>query len=271
MEKRENVGTHTYNRQVQEIVAFRTTRQVGPAGPRFEFSRLSKEDEGTYACVARNEAGEAEERVQVIVLEEDELYPEPEEGRYPGGQDRYPGGQDRYPGGQDRYPGGQDRYPGGQDRYPGGQDRYPEGQNPGLAVSGEGQVISEETAVPVGGTIQLECLAVGDAAQLRAYWRRTDGRRMAARHYQQDGILFLVQLEKEDEGDYTCEVVDNRGTVVYEIKKQIILKCEYLVYVALLQILTFLVWIRVSILLFILMWIRIQIYFLFMFTRSFLS
>lgn len=180
---------------------------MGSASPRFEIARLTKEDEGTYACVARNEAGEAEERVQIIVLEEDELYPEPEEGRYPGGQDRYPGGQDRYPGGQGRYPGGQDRLP--------------------SPVGGEGQVIGDEMAVQVGGTIRLECLAVGDLANLRAQWKRSDGRRLAARHYQAEGTLFLVQVEKEDEGDYTCEVVDNRGSVIYEIKKQILLKCEF--------------------------------------------
>ena len=150
--------------------------------------------------MARNEAGEAEERVQIIVLEEDEVYPEQEEGRYPGGQDRYPGGQDRYPGGQDRLP---------------------------SPVGGEGQVMGDEMAVQVGGTIRLECLAVGDLANLRAQWKRSDGRRLAARHYQAEGTLFLVQVEKEDEGDYTCEVVDNRGTVIYEIKKQILLKCKW--------------------------------------------
>ena len=189
---------------------------MGPNAPRYEIERLSKEDEGTYACVARNEAGEAEERVQIIVLEENEFYPEPEEGRYPGGQDPYPGEQDRYP------PGGQDRYPDGQDPYPGGQDRYP-----GIS-GGEGQSMNEEIPVSVGGTIRLECLAVGSLANLYAQWKRTDGQRLAARHYQRDGTLFLVQVEKEDEGEYTCEVVDNRGTVVYEIKKQIFLKCKYI-------------------------------------------
>ena len=194
----------------------RTTRQVGTSSPRYEVSRLSKEDEGTYACVARNEAGEAEERVQIIVLEEDEFYPEPVEGLYP------PGGQDRYPPGgqQDRYPPGgqQDRYP------PGGQSRYP----PSGPLSGEGQYMEEEMFVEVGGTIRLECLAVGDMANLYAQWKRSDGRRMPTRHYQADGTLFLVTVEKEDEGDYTCEVVDNRGTVVYELKKQILLKCRFI-------------------------------------------
>ena len=46
-------------------------RQLGSSSPVLQVFQVSKEDEGTYACVAENIAGETEERVQVIVTEDD--------------------------------------------------------------------------------------------------------------------------------------------------------------------------------------------------------
>ena len=49
----------------------RSMKTVGTSSPVLQFNRVSKNDEGTYACVANNIAGETEERVQVIVTEDD--------------------------------------------------------------------------------------------------------------------------------------------------------------------------------------------------------
>ena len=240
-------------RNAFNLLFFRTTRQVGTSSPVYEISRLTKEDEGTYACVARNIAGETEERVQIIVLEEDEFYSYPDQsgGQYPGQNGgRYPdqsGGRypdqngERYPDqNEGRYPdqnegrfpdqsGG--RYPDqNEGRYPdqsGG--RYPdqnEGRYPDQSGEPGGLPLLDNQPVSVGANIRLECMTVGEGASFSGQWKRADGRRFPTRHYQSQGILNLVRVDADDEGVYVCEVVDNRGSVVYEVRKEIILICK---------------------------------------------
>ena len=50
---------------------------LGVSSPTVVLEDLDKEDEGTYACLARNEAGEREGRLQVIVTEYDDYEPPP--------------------------------------------------------------------------------------------------------------------------------------------------------------------------------------------------
>ena len=170
-----------------------TTRQLAVSSPVYQVNRLSKEDEGTYACVARNAAGETEERVQIIVLEEDEYFPYPDEGgRYPDNS----GG-----------------------RYPDNSGVFPPDETGGSSFA-------DNTPVTAGSNLRLDCLSVGDGAGLTGQWRRADGRRFPTRHYQQKGVLHLMDVDEDDEGTYLCQVVDNRGTVVYEIQKIITLICK---------------------------------------------
>ena len=44
------------------------------SSPVFIIERLTKEDEGTYSCLATNEAGQVEERLQVLVSDNQELH-----------------------------------------------------------------------------------------------------------------------------------------------------------------------------------------------------
>jgi len=125
------------------------SRQVGSSSPTYEISSVTKQDEGTYACVATNAAGEMEERLQVIVSEDEEYM---QEGGYQGGRgnqgDRYPNQNqgDRYPNQNqgDRYPNQNqgDRYPNQNqgDRYPNQNQggRYPE-ENPGVRFPEDNQ------------------------------------------------------------------------------------------------------------------------------------
>jgi len=234
-----------------------TTRQLGVSSPTFEISQLTKEDEGTYACVARNAAGETEERVQIIVLEEGEVLPYPDNsGRYPDNSGRYPDNSGRYPDNSGRYPDNTGRYPDNSGRYPDSSGRYPDnsgrnpdnsgrypdntgrypdnsGRNPdnagrypdnsGIRYPEEESSIplTDDTPATTGSNIKLECLTVGESAQLQATWKRGDGARFPTRHFQQNGILFLMSVDEYDEGNYVCEVTDNRGVVVYEIEKMI--------------------------------------------------
>ena len=64
--------------------------------PTLDISAVSSDDEGTYSCVASNLAGQAEERLQVIVSQDDysglPSYPEDNRGGRPPG----PAGQNVY-------------------------------------------------------------------------------------------------------------------------------------------------------------------------------
>ena len=199
----------------------RKTRQVGTSSPNFEISSLSKEDEGTYACVARNLAGETEERVQIIVLEEDEFYPYPDQSGGP-----YPDQNDgRYP---DQSVG---RYPDpSEGRYPDpSEGRYPDqsgGRYPDQSREPVGSSLVESLPANVGASITYECLTVGSATEFAGQWKRADGRRFPTRHYQTQGVLYLVQVDADDEGDYICEAVDRSGVVIYEITRNLVIKCK---------------------------------------------
>ena len=144
--------------------------------------------------MARNAAGETEERVQIIVLDKDEyasypnLYPESAPAdRYPEtGPGRYPDANSgRYPD-YSRYPDSNTgRYP---DRNSG---RYPDtsqGRNPDPYTAGNrspdrsdypsnlggGQLAGERVTPTSGSTITLECLTFSNVGQMTATWRRQD-------------------------------------------------------------------------------------------------
>ena len=51
----------------------RSAKSLGVNSPLLQINRVTKDDEGTYSCLATNTAGEREERVQVIVTEEGSL------------------------------------------------------------------------------------------------------------------------------------------------------------------------------------------------------
>ena len=48
----------------------RTTKTLRQSSPVLQINRVTKDDEGTYSCIATNTAGEREERIQVIVNED---------------------------------------------------------------------------------------------------------------------------------------------------------------------------------------------------------
>ena len=64
----------------------RTMRDLGTSSPTFTIERLTKEDEGTYSCLASNEAGQTEERLQVMVTDREEYVQMPGQQQPP----RYP-------------------------------------------------------------------------------------------------------------------------------------------------------------------------------------
>ena len=198
---------------------------------------LTKEDEGTYACVASNVAGQSEERVQIIVMEPEEYFAYPQNGGGGGGQE-YPTGAEnnnRYPGGgSGRYPGqvdGSGRYPTNQ--YPDSSGRYPDngdGRYPGSSDNGGQQQGPSLDVISTtkGANVEFDCRVVGSAANaVTGQWRRADGARLPTRHYQNNGILNLVDVDENDVGKYICDLTDPRGNSVLTIEKDLGLGCKY--------------------------------------------
>jgi len=232
-----------------------TTRQVGSSSPTFEIRSVTKQDEGTYACVASNAAGEVEEWLQVIVSEDDNYGQE--EDRYQGGRnpqqnqgiqfpqdnqgyygqnqgDRYGGNNqgDRYGGNNrgDRYGQGSeydrlnqdDRYgeQSQRNQYPnrGDQGYSPDNRyQPRRPVDNPVSMGDQTYYVEPGNNIQLKADVVGNmASSINTVWRRGDGQAIDSRHYQRNNILYINSASPSDEGTYVCEGRDNSGNVVFE-------------------------------------------------------
>ena len=166
-----------------------TVESVGTASPTLSLPAVTKEDEGTYACIASNSAGEAEERVQVIVTREQEDWPPqpPSRGR-----------------------------PGMRRRPDGPAPRRNPGQSPG----------EHEVHTRIGSNVTLNCLTGGEVpAGARAVWTRSaQSRPFSRRHRQQDGLLSIRGVKSSDHGPYMCQLIARDGSVLFELRANLIVK-----------------------------------------------
>ena len=163
---------------------------VGGASPTFSLPAVRKEDEGTYACIATNTAGEAEERLQVIVRRE-------EEQEWPEQRHSWPK--------QD---------PRGRAGWPGSRRRP--SQAPG----------EHEVHTRIGSNVTLNCLTGGEVPPgARAVWSRSaQSRPFSRRHRQQDGLLSILGVMSSDHGPYMCQLIDRGGAVLFELRANLIVK-----------------------------------------------
>jgi len=194
-------------------------RKIGQQGPRevargsalFEVRSVGRRDEGTYACLASSPAGEMEERVQVLVVEEDELQN--------GGSGFNPGGDQGWNQGGGSWSGG---FPGDQvtpwtlppptgPTWQGGQDQ-PQDQ---------GQ--SQDFVVARGGDMVLRADVVGNVGGINVVWKRQDGRPIPSRHEQRDSVLYIRGATWEDAGYYICEGLDSRGTTIFQFVANLVI------------------------------------------------
>jgi len=82
--------------------------------------------------------------------------------------------------------------------------------------------LDDREPATLGSNINLNCFTIGDSSgELSATWRRKDDIRFPTRHYQQNGILSLVDVDEDDAVTYVCEVKNNAGTTVYQLEKTI--------------------------------------------------
>ena len=158
-------------------------KTLGSNSPVLQINRVTKQDEGTYSCLATNIAGEREERVQVIV---DEDY---DAGYLPGMDTPEDNGGGQYPGGFRPSPGDSTSY---------------------MVELGNNV---EMTADVVGN------MAPGIVTQ----WTRGDGRQVDSRHYQRGSTLYINTARREDAGVYICQGVDRRGNVLFQYRAVLVI------------------------------------------------
>ncbi|KAL1116702.1 hypothetical protein AAG570_005174 [Ranatra chinensis] len=122
----------------------------------YEVYSVSREDEGTYTCVAENKAGRTEARVQVMINDNEVSYPH--RGDIPA-------------------------------------EREP----PEVTTS------DREFSVPLGGNSEMVCSPQGwDERGVRLEWRRRDGRPLGPDVEQRGRVLYLRNVQRSAEGEYSC-------------------------------------------------------------------
>ena len=62
------------------------------------------------------------------------------------------------------------------------------------------------------------------SASIRTQWRRRDGQPINSRHYPAGNKLQINDADKEDEGIYVCQGMDNRGTTIFEFNANLIIQ-----------------------------------------------
>merc|ERR1719447_603897 len=148
-------------------------RDLGTSSPTFTIERLTKEDEGTYSCLASNEAGQTEERLQVMVTDREEYVQMP-------GQQEPPRYEPIEP--QSRYPppiGYQFQFD---------EDYEEQGyERPSSVGTMEHEVNTKE-----GMNVDLTCMNIGTMpVDTQAVWSRVDGEDIDARHKKSEGVLHI--------------------------------------------------------------------------------
>ena len=203
----------------------KTMTDLMTSSPVFIIESVTKEDEGTYSCLATNEAGQVEERLQVMVSDTQELHP-PQEDRYSEPRDRYrapppsspPPPLDPY-----RAP-SEDAY-----RVPpsmGYQFQFDEDyemeEEPVPARSG---LVEHEVNTREGMNVDLTCMNIGTMpGNTQAVWSREDGREIDRRHKRTEGVLHIRGAKRDDAGKYVCQLITTEGDVIFQLVANLVVQ-----------------------------------------------
>ena len=165
----------------------------------YQIQSASKQDEGSYICQATSDSGQREEILQIIVIEDQPIYPDerPERPSYP---DERPSYSDERPSYSDERP----SYPDERPNYPEERPNYP-----------NEVLVQDSVLAPVNGNARLSCQVVGNAQGLSVKWVRTDGRELSQNAYQLNGELFIQNVQQSDGGPYGCQALDPNGRVIF--------------------------------------------------------
>ena len=212
------------------------------SSPTFIIERLTKEDEGTYSCLASNDAGQVEERLQVMVTDQEEFVSSPA-NRDPGTnpynyqpRSGYPVEEDnidredpyRYPPSEprSRYPPSEPR-----SRYPppiGYQFQFDNDYEEPTYERRPNNVVEHEVNTKEGMNVDLTCMNIGTMpGNTQAVWSRADGADIDQRHKKTDGVLHIRGAKKSDEGKYVCQLITTDGDVIFQLMANLIVHGRY--------------------------------------------
>ena len=214
----------------------KTMTDLRTSSPVFIIERLTKDDEGTYSCLATSEAGQVEERLQVMVSDHQEPQDRYSEPRIPPPQplDRYrppPPPSSPPPPPRDTYrapPPSEDAY-----RVPpsmGYQFQFDEDyemeEEPVPARSG---LVEHEVNTREGMNVDLTCMNIGTMpGNTQAVWSREDGRDIARRHKRTEGVLHIRGAKRDDAGKYVCQLVTTQGDVIFQLVANLVVQGKHL-------------------------------------------
>ena len=184
--------------------------------PTFVIDSLSKDDEGTYSCLATNQAGQVEERLQVMVTDSPERQstwsqtvqdpsqlPSPTSYQEPRQREHFPKPRTNYP-------------PpiGYQFEFEDYDQEDEEERNVGL--------VEHEVNTREGLNVNLTCMSIGTVTS-NTVWSRADGRPINPRHDVDNGIIHITGVTKDDEGVYVCESIRD-GKVIFQLNANLVVK-----------------------------------------------
>ncbi|XP_069692113.1 basement membrane-specific heparan sulfate proteoglycan core protein isoform X26 [Periplaneta americana] len=175
--------TVEWSKHSRSSYTFYNTEPVTSAMPQtavYEITRVTKNDEGSYSCLARNAAGTVEERLHLTV-EENEVTGT---GVYPERPPSRPGRPYEPP--------------------------YTPGRNDSSVV-----LTDDEFRVPVGGRAEMRCTVRGNRDRIFLNWVRSGNLLMPQNHQIHEGVLYINNVQQSDEGEYSCLGIGPSGNILF--------------------------------------------------------
>ena len=92
------------------------------------------------------------------------------------------------------------------------------------------RVVEHEVNTRVGMNVDLTCMNVGSMPlNTETVWTRAGDTPIARRHKKDKGILHIRGAKKSDEGLYLCQLIEPSGTVLFQLRANLIVKGIYLI------------------------------------------
>nr|CAD7571475.1 unnamed protein product [Timema californicum] len=223
----------SWTKYLQRAYPYGGTESIIPATPQtavYEISRVTKEDEGSYNCQARNAAGFTEDRLQLIVVEDNTIgggsgsvgggggggggQGGSHRGDIPaGGDDDDDDDGDDYEGSNQARPGSGSQSGGGSST--GGYPTYPGQGGQGYPPNGGVQVSDNVYRILEGGRAEMRCMVRGNRERIFLNWVRSDNGQMPSDHLVRDGVLYINNIEPSAAGEYSCQGIGQNGNVLF--------------------------------------------------------
>ena len=90
------------------------------------------------------------------------------------------------------------------------------------------RVVEHEVNTRVGMNVDLTCMNVGSMPlNTETVWTRAGDTPIARRHKKDKGILHIRGAKKSDEGLYLCQLIEPSGTVLFQLRANLIVKGIY--------------------------------------------